>query len=297
MQFPPWLQKGDKIILLATSGKIDAELTKKAAKNLEEQGYAVEVLQTAVSSHNYFSGSPEQRLNDLQYAISNPYCKAILCVRGGYGAIQLLDKLDWDNFKKHPKWLIGFSDITLLHAAIQKAGFASIHGAMAKDFAKRNDDAEKVLQYIEGGPTEVSWKVSSMNTKTIEGDLIGGNLTLLTSLIGSEWEPDWKGKILFIEDIGEYLYKIDRMLWTLKNRGVFKQVAGVVFGHFSDISDTKVPYGVPLPQMIKDFFKGYGFPVVTGFPAGHESPNIPLLLGCRVKLNINQKSSTLTYKL
>lgn len=297
MQYPNWIQKGDKISLLATSGKIDPEVSNNAAKQLRNLGFKVEVLQTAISSHNYFSGTPEQRLHDFQNAISDAECKAILCVRGGFGAIHLLDKLDWSGFANSPKWLVGFSDVTLLHATIQKNGFCSLHGAMAKDFAMLNTNAHKVLQSLQGSLPDIAWKSKSIKTGKTKGELVGGNLTLLTSLLGSAWEPEWKGKILFVEDIGEYLYKIDRMLWTLKYRGVFDKISGIILGHFSDISDTKVAYGSSLRQIVQNFFADYTVPIVMDFPAGHESPNHPLILGANIMLDVNKNSSTLTYKL
>lgn len=296
MQFPPWLQKGDKIILLATSGKINPEYSQKAAENLQEMGYQVEVFSTAISSNHYFSGTLLQRFTDLQKAISDPDCKAILCVRGGYGAIHLLDKLDWSGFMENPKWLIGFSDITLLHAAIQKKGFASIHGPMAKDFAVKNDDSMAVLKLLHGQHELFGWDGDVIKEGVAEGELIGGNLSLLASIVGSKWEPNWKGKILFVEDIGEYLYKLDRMLWTLKLRGVFNQISGLIMGHFSEISDTTIPYGETLNQIIKCIVEDLNIPVITGFPTGHEAPNKPIVLGAHVTLTVNDEKAVLNYK-
>lgn len=295
MNTPPFLKSGDKIILLATSGKIDPDISLKAAENLRIKGFDVEVLSTAISSNYYFSGNEKQRLYDLQSALDDPTCRAVLCARGGYGAIHLLDKINWEGFIKYPKWIIGFSDITLIHAAVQKLGFVSLHGSMAKEFAVMSRDAQEVLSMIKGQYKEVYWNPITERRGEVEGEIIGGNLSLLTAILGSQWEPEWDKKVLFLEDIGEYLYKIDRMLWTLKLHGVFDKISGLIIGQMSDIQDTTTPYGKTLNEILMDVIEGCSFPMATDLEAGHETPNIPITLGARIHFEVDVNQATFNY--
>lgn len=296
MKTPPFLKAGDKIILLATSGKIDPDISLKAAENLRAKGFVVDVFPTAISSHHYFSGDVSQRLGEFQNAIDDPNCKAILCARGGYGAIHLLDKLNWNGFLKYPKWIIGFSDITLIHAAVQKLSFVSLHGAMAEEFASMSPDAKKVLSFISGEYKEISWEPEFKIEGKVEGEIIGGNLSLLTAILGSKWEPEWNNKVLFLEDIGEYLYKLDRMLWTLKLHGVFDKISGLVIGQMTDISDTKVPYGKTFHEILFEIIEEYDIPVATNIDAGHDTPNHAVVLGAQVCLHVFDQQTKLTYQ-
>lgn len=289
------LAEGDKIIILAPSGQINPDISLSAAANLRQKGFRVDVFPTATGASHYFSGSIEQRKADFQTALDDADCKAVLCARGGYGLVQFIDALNWTEYKKSPKWIVGFSDITLAHCTLQSLGFASLHGGMAKEFAANSSSAMAVLSILKGNRSTVNWESKAIIKGSVTGTLVGGNLSVLCSLLGSSIVPNFEQSILFIEDVGEHLYKLDRMLWSLKLNGVFDKILGLVLGQFTDILDTTIPYGKSFVEIVKKHTEKWNIPVAYGLPSGHGSPNFPIVLGAQVYLKVEENTSSLSY--
>ncbi len=267
---------------------------------LKDWGYKVKVGYTVGHQQHYFSGTDDERLDDLQAMLDDKEVKAILCARGGYGVSRIIDKLNWKAFKKNPKWIIGFSDITVLHSFLfTKLKTASLHAPMANAF---NDEGYK-NEYVISLKTALAGKKNSYKTSAYplnkkgnaSGLLVGGNLSLLVHQIGTPSDVDTKGCILFIEDISEYLYHIDRMLLQLQRAGKLHQLAGLVIGGFSDIKDTSIPFGQTLEAMIYDRVAQYNYPVCFHFPVSHDTPNYALKVGVEYELKVG-KTVTLKEK-
>lgn len=268
---------------------------------LREKGYRVELGKHVFSSHFQFSGTDDQRLSDLQEAFNDPYASAIICARGGYGTVRIIDSLDFTEFKRYPKWLVGYSDITALHLAIHNLGIASIHGTMPPFFFDKNgeesENLNSLMKLIIGKNTVYEFNSKAIQRKgKASGELIGGNLALLTSLIGSEYEINTDGKILFIEDIDEYRYHIDRMMFQLKFAGKLENLAGLVVGDFTAIKDNDDPFGQTVEEIIWSAVKDYDFPVGFGFKAGHGDINLALSFGAKWELNVLDEITILGIK-
>jgi muramoyltetrapeptide carboxypeptidase len=267
---------------------------------LKQWGYTVIKGKTlGGKSKNYFSGTPEERLNDLQAQLDDPQIKAVLCGRGGYGTTHLLDKIDWKKFKKNPKWIIGFSDITVLHNYVhEQLGIATIHGPMANAFNEGNGINRYTLSLkdtLEGKPTQYTCSANQLNRRgKTKAPVVGGNLSLLAHTIGTNTELNTDGKILFIEDIGEQLYNIERMLLQLKRSGKFKKLKGLIVGGFTQNKDTERPFGKDINQLIHDVIQEYKFPVCYGFPVSHEKENVALAVGTTYKLEVEEGLTTLS---
>ena len=289
---PGFLQKGDIIGITCPAGYLEPAKAKQCIQTLQQWGFEVWVGNTLKGkSKNYFSATDEERTNELQAMLDAPEIKAILCGRGGYGISRIIDRLDFKQFKKHPKWLIGFSDITLLHCHIhQQCKITSIHAPMASAF---NEGKNKYLVSLHdsliGKLHSYEIKKHRMNrVGKAEGLLVGGNLSLIVHTIGSPSELKTKNKILFIEDIGEHIYQIDRMMMQLKRSGLLKNLAGLVVGHFSDTKDTARPFGKTVCQLIAEHVSEYSFPVCFGFPVGHEKENLALKIGATYTLKVEK---------
>ena len=252
----------------------------------------------ARSEYGRFAGTKMQRLNDLQLAFDDPEVKAILCSRGGYGVAQIIDKIDFSNSSHHPKWLIGFSDITILHNAISNLGVASIHGIMAKHLTELPIDSEQMIAFkkiLFGEQHSYSISNEQLNKPgTATGKLIGGNLSVLMGLRGSQFDCDYKNAILFIEDIGEKPYHIDRMMQNLRFSGALSQLSGLIVGQFSDCEEDQ-SMKQTISEIIVDAVSEYNFPVCFNFPTGHVDYNLPLILGTNVKLEVTEKKSQLSF--
>lgn len=293
---PPKLQIGDKAVILSPAGKIDAELVEKAAVLLSEWGLGVEVSENALCQTGRFSGFVEQRLSDLQNAMDDPDVKLIFCSRGGYGTVHLLDKLDFTGIKQNPKWVIGYSDITVLHAALQSNGIISIHGPMAKHFAEEGpaDISVRFTKAIVAGePIIYDIPVTNyahLNRKgKAAGKLFGGNLSVFCGILGTKYAKIPRKGVLFIEDIGEEPYKVDRYINQLKLAGVFDRISGLIVGQFSDYTEDNDMYSA-LYESIAQTVAEYDFPVCFDFPVGHVKHNFPLVMGktARVAVKENQ---------
>lgn len=294
MVHPPFLKPGDKIALVSVAGKVSRESVEKAVSLLEEENFVVEITPHAFGQFHMFSGTDGERVSDMQQALDDPESKAILFARGGYGSLRTLMLLDWSGFFKHPKWLIGFSDITVFLSFLTYREVASIHGVMPSFFfdgGVRTDSLDKLLSLLRGKPLSYRIPGDRLNrTGVAKGILIGGNLSMLISLRGTELDLSYDGKILFIEDIAEYDYHIDRMMMNLKFGGGLSRLAGLIVGYFTDTKSNNTPFGMSANEIIHDAVSGYGFPVVFGFPAGHELPNFPLVMGSEISLEVTEES-------
>jgi muramoyltetrapeptide carboxypeptidase len=263
-------------------------------ETLDHWHYNIELGRTTHSqSETYFSGTDQERLHDLQQMLDNKKIKAILCARGGYGLSRIIDKLDFRKFRKNPKWIIGYSDITVLHAHLYaNYKIASLHAPMAAAFnedALNNPYIGYIHEALEGKKVAYECAGGRFNQPGVaQGELVGGNLTLLSHLIGTPSEIATKNRILFLEDVGEYLYNIDRMLLHLKRGGKLDKLAGLVIGGFTDSKDTERPYGKEVYEIIHEQVKEYKFPVCFGFPVSHERENVALKIGAKYELSVKE---------
>jgi muramoyltetrapeptide carboxypeptidase len=248
--------------------------------------------------HSSLAGEDEERLSDLQKALDDANCAAIFCIRGGYGVTRIVDRLDFNKFLNAPKWIIGFSDITALHLRLNRLGCESIHGIMPLLFTKSNalSSVESLQQVLFNSPESLSASSSKFNKDgQAIGQLIGGNLSIIVDSIRTNSDPDTKGKILVIEEIEEYKYKLDRMMTHLKRAGKLKELSGMIVGHMTDILDTSNPFGEEVEEIILNSVKEYKFPVGFNFSTGHDFPNLAWRSGARVKLSVTQQGSRIEY--
>ena len=296
---PPYLKKGDTVGIVCPAGFMDAARTLECVRVLTELwGYKVRVGRTVGAQDHYFSGTDEERLADLQEMLDDPVVKAVLCGRGGYGTGRIIDELDFRTFRKHPKWIIGFSDITVLHSHIlARYNIASIHGPMANAFndgGYKNEYVQSLHSVLIGKKMKYSAPPHRYNRMgKADGILTGGNLSLLAHLTGSRSEVDMRGKILFLEDVGEYLYNIDRMMHQLKRAGKFEGLAGLVLGGFTDNKDTATPFGKGIDQILHEATRDLDIPVCFGFPVSHEKENVALKAGSRYTLRVSSQGAVL----
>jgi len=289
---PPSITRGDRVAIVAPAGKIDPAVVDFAEARLESWGLNVVLGEHIFNQHFQYAGTDEERLSDFQKALDDESVNAILCARGGYGLIRIVDQLDFTKFKTNPKWIIGFSDITILHSFIQSnLGIETLHATMAAGL-KEDVSAETLRTSLFG--ESLSYELDThpfSKPRDTMGILVGGNLALLCSLIGSVSDIDTEGKILFIEDVGEYLFRLDRLMWTLKRAGKLDKPAGLIVGNFNDMRDNDNPFGKTAYEIISEAVEAYDFPVSFGFPAGHEKDNRALILGRTVNLSINEKTT------
>ena len=290
---PPYLSPGDTIGIMCPSGFMPEEKYSTCIRVLKEWGYKVKEGSTLKSQYHYFSGTDEERLNDLQQMMDDDEVKAILFARGGYGLTRIIDSINFKKFKKRPKWMVGYSDITLLHCHILKQyKIPSLHAPMAAAF----NDGGQENQYILSLKSALAGKKASIDIPFYQlnkmgqaiGKLVGGNLSLLAHITGTKSQVKMKGKILLIEDIGEYIYHIDRMMYQLKRSGQLDELAGLIVGGFTDMKDTVIPYGKEVYEMINDLVKEYTYPVCYHFPVGHQTENFALKVGVEHHLYVEE---------
>ena len=297
MIIPPNLQKGDTIAIVATARKNITDNLKPSLNLAKSWGLNVVIGKTIGLDNHQLAGTDEQRAADFQAMMDNPNIKAIWCVRGGYGTARMLELVDFTKFKKNPKWIIGFSDVTVIHSHLNKQGIATIHGIMPFNVEKASTVVEETLRKALFGES-LKYTVPFQKDNRLgvaEGELVGGNLSILYSLMGSESQIDCKGKILFLEDLDEYLYHIDRMMLSLKRCGCFDDLKGLVVGSFIKMHDNEISWGKNAHEIILDITKKYPFPIVFDFPAGHIHDNNTLIFGKKVILEINDKETILKY--
>ncbi len=298
MKIPPSLQKGDTIALVATARKNIDDNLKPAIDLLHSWGLEVVIGSSIGLDNNQLAGTDEQRAADFQQQMDNPNIKAIWCVRGGYGTVRMIDLLDFTKFKQNPKWIVGFSDVTVIHSYVNKLKIATIHGAMPITVGKASAESiESLRKSLFGEKLEYETSFSPANRLgNAKGEIVGGNLSILYSLMGSNAQIDCKGKILFIEDLDEYLYHIDRMMMSLKRCGCFDGLNGLIVGTMTKMKDNEIPWGKNANQIIEDVTKGYSFPIFYNFPAGHFRDNRALIFGKQVSLELNTTTSKLTFE-
>jgi len=295
---PPYLKNGDKVAITCPAKKLPKPMT-DAIELLQSWGLEVILGETLGLSFHQFAGDDEQRALDLQHFIDDDSIKAIFAARGGYGTIRMIDKVDFSRLIPSPKWLIGFSDITILHTHLyNNFNLKSIHGQMPVNIPDASTKSLESLRKALFGE-EISYEFTSnaLNKQgKAEGILIGGNLSLLLAVSGSISDPDYNHKILFIEDVGEYLYSIDRMIRTLDRAGKLKNLAGLIVGGFSEIKDNDIPFGQTVEQIIMDVVDKYHYPVCFDFPAGHMPDNWSLVLGSMLHISVSDKIASASYQ-
>ncbi len=299
IKIPPYLQKGDTIGIVCPAGYMAAEKVQTCINTLQEWGYQVKVGKTVGGeSQTYFSGTDEERLTDFQQMLDDDEVKAVLCGRGGYGMGRIIDEIDFKKFSKQPKWIIGYSDITVLHSHLYSNYYiSSLHSPMAGAFNDEGYKNEYVLSLknaLEGKKIKYSIPVHEFNKKgEAIGELIGGNLALLAHLVGTDSDIKTRGRILFIEDVGEYSYNVDRMFYQLKRSGKLSKLAGLIIGGFTDMKDTERPFGKTVLEIIRDIIQEYDYPVCFDFPVSHSDRNYALKVGVGYKLKVGKSKVTL----
>lgn len=295
MIYPVLLKKGDRIEIVSPAGKLSPELIDAAAKKLIAKGYNAQVSPHAKGFYHKYAGTDDERLDDLQHALDNPEVKAVLCARGGYGTMRIVDKINFDAAVEQKKWLIGFSDITALHIAAYKHGLASLHGLMAKYIVQGTGEAvHHFFDTLPGKQPIIKTNNHSLNKYGISnGTLLGGNLSMLYALRGTAYDLDWKGSMLFIEDIGENLYHLDRIMQNLRLGGKLKNLAGLLVGQFTGMQD--VEFGKSAYEIIAEAVSGYNYPVAYDMPFGHVSFSRSLLHGKNARLECKETGSVVNY--
>ncbi len=293
MQQPPFLKKGDKIGIISPARKVSKEDVQPAVELFNNWGLGVVFGKNLFHQDNQFSGTDAERAEDLQTMLDDASVKAIISARGGYGTLRIIDRIDFSKFKKHPKWIVGYSDITVLHSHIHTFGIETLHATMPINFIKHAEATDTIRKALFG--EKLAYKIEShplnkiLFPATIQGDVVGGNLSLLYALTGSFSDINTNGKILFIEDLDEYLYHIDRMMLSLKRSGKLAHLKALIVGGMTDMKDNTIPFGKTAEEIILDTVKEYNYPVVFGFPAGHIDKNFAIYFGKRVRLTLRDK--------
>jgi muramoyltetrapeptide carboxypeptidase len=294
IKVPPYLKKGETIGMVCPAGYMTLDKVQTCVHTLEDWGYKVKLGKTIGSaSTNYFSGKDEERLTDLQEMMDDDNVQAVLCGRGGYGMGRIIEQLDFKKFSRKPKWIIGYSDITVLHAHLYNNYYiSSMHAPMAAAFNDegfRNEYVGSLRNAMEGKKARYQAPAHEFNRKgEAIGELVGGNLSLLAHIIGTSSDIKTKGRILFIEDIGEYIYNVDRMFYQLKRSGKLSKLAGLIIGGFTDMKDTERPFGKTVFELIRDIVKEYEYPVCYDFPVSHSDANYALKVGVGYKLRVTK---------
>ncbi len=293
---PPYLQKGSTIGIVATARKIGWEEVEPAIRLLTEEGFMVRTGQRMFGSENQFSGTDADRAADMQRMLDDPEVNAILCARGGYGTVRIIDRLDFTLFEKHPKWICGYSDATVLHAHINgNFGICSIHSTMPVNMREMTADDtvfRSLIDRLTGKPVSYEFDHHDLNRiGEAEGEVVGGNLSILYSILGSGSDIGTDGRILLIEDLDEYLYHIDRMMMNLKRNGKLDRLKGLIVGGVSDMNDNEIPFGKTAREIIREAVEEYGYPVGFNFPAGHIGDNRAVILGKKATIRMSNGGS------
>ena len=297
MKIPPYLEKGDTVALVCTARKFSPEEAQPAIDLLQSWGLQVKLGKTIGLDSCQLGGTDTERAGDLQEMLDDDNIKAIWCARGGYGTVRIIDSLDFTKFKKHPKWIMGFSDVTVLHSHLNTLGIASLHSIMPFTVPKAPDEVKETLRKALFGE-DIKYVVPAKGYEIqgkAKGQLVGGNLSILYSLLGSKSSLNTKGKILFIEDLDEYLYHIDRMMQNLKRNGYFENLKGLIVGSMTDMHDNEIPFGQNEVGIVMEIAKKYHFPVCFYFPAGHQKDNRTLILGKDVQFEVNDEEVILEF--
>ena len=299
---PSYLKSGDTVAVVAPAGilKQDAEVIQKTKTLLNSWGLEVVFGDHLQTKAHHFAGTDAQRTSDLQNALDNPNIKAIWCARGGYGTLRIIDDLNFKGFKTHPKWIVGYSDVTVLHNALNNMGYESLHAMMCINLTDNSDAIKESVETLKSAlfGTLKSYKIeghSDNRPGVATGPLVGGNLSLLTAALASATQLDTKGKIIFIEEIGEHKYHIDRQLQSLKRASYFKHCAGVIIGDMSQLKTNNPTWGQSIEALILDVLKDTDVPIAFGFPAGHELENRALYFGRNVQLYVTKSKTRVLF--
>lgn len=297
---PPYLKTGDTVGILSTARKIDKRSIQPAVKMLEDWGFHVQIGATIGAEYYQFAGMDHLRAKDLQMMMDDPEVKCIYLAKGGYGTIRIIDRLDFTGLVNHPKWIAGFSDVTVLHAHLNNClNMATLHCHMAGGLSEESISSatiNSIHQRLTGHHTTTHLPYHAYNqTGIVEGTLIGGNLSILYNLIGMQEDFDPKGKVLFLEEVDEYLYHVDRMLWALKRTNKFEELKGVLVGGMTDMNDNEIPYGKEAEAILHEHLSNEGIPVAFGFPAGHHKNNQAFYLNQTVKLEVGEGGGKVEY--
>jgi len=296
---PEFLKPGDEVAIISPSFIIDEKILHDAVRFLEKWGLKVRVGKNVLKQDGPFAGSDNDRLSDLQEMTNDNRIKAVFCSRGGYGISKIIGRVDFSALKEAPKWYIGFSDITVLHIWLNEVcDMISVHGEMPLNFsnAERTRNTFKSLkQALFGILPPCEWEGTFFKAADVTGELTGGNLSLIYSLLGTEAEPSTKGKILFIEEVGEYYYHIDRMMTSLKLAGKLEGLSALIVGGMNEIEEAKIPWGKSVTETITDIISEYNYPLLFDFPAGHVNDNRAFYIGKQAKIDVRGNKAALTF--
>jgi muramoyltetrapeptide carboxypeptidase len=296
---PPFLKPNDKIGIIATARKISAIEIMPAMQLIESWGFEVVLGKNIYADYHQFAGTDQERLHDLQTMINDNDIKAILIARGGYGTMRLIDYCDFSNLHQHPKWIVGYSDITMLHSVCHQLKVSSLHATMPINFFKNKDATNSLKNILIGNGFNYHYNIETHKDITkagmVSAPIVGGNLSLLYAMQGSDTDIDTKDKILFLEDLDEYLYHIDRMILSLKRAGKFDYLKGLIIGGMTDMKDNTIPFGMQAEEIIAYHVKEFNYPVCYNFPAGHVDGNFALPFGEIVDLVITKNEVTINY--
>ena len=298
MKIPPYLKKGDTVAIVCTARKFFPEDAKPAIDLLESWGLKVKLGKTIGLDSCQLGGTDTERAVDFQEQLDNDNIKAIWCARGGYGTVRIIDLIDFTKFKKHPKWVMGFSDVTVLHSHINTLDVATLHSIMPFTVPKAPEEVKQTFKNaLFGIKNSYIIPSKSYDRKGVaKGELVGGNLSIIYSLLGSKSSIDTKDKILFIEDLDEYLYHVDRMLQNMKRNDYYKNVKGIIVGSMRDMHDNEIPFGQNEVQLITEIVKDLNIPIAFEFCAGHQKDNRTLMLGSHVDFEVNETEIKLTFE-
>lgn len=294
---PPALKKGDRIRLVAPARKISTEELEPALQQIRNWGFKACYSNRLFAEENQFAGSDDIRIADFQEALDDPKCAAILCVRGGYGSVRLIDHLNFDQFRIKPKWIVGYSDITVFHSALHQLGYSSLHATMPINFMGNTPQSlSSLFAALKGEDYEIAAQAHPFNNLgSCEAPIVGGNLSMLYSLLGSAQSINCSGKILFLEDLDEYLYHIDRMMYNLKRNDYLSNLAGIIVGSMADMNDNRIPFGETAEEILRRHFEDLNIPIAFGLPAGHLNDNQTLILGLKAQLQIDSQKTTIRF--
>ena len=314
MVTPRFLNPGDSVAIVSTARKITEEELAPAVRLIKKWGLKAVFGKTIGAVEDQFAGNDEIRANDFQNMLDNPEIKAIWCAKGGYGTVRIIDKLDFSHFKKNPKWIIGYSDVTVLHSHIHNLGVETLHAQTLLGLeTKSKETAESIRKALFGEGYSISYEVNTYKVASGDtlqesanknkfnrkgsaiGELVGGNLSILYSLCGSSSAIDTDGKILFIEDLDEYLYHLDRIMMNLKRNGMLQNLAGLIVGGMTEMKDNAIPFGRTSAEIVFDVIKEFEYPVCFDIPVGHIEDNRALILGRKVELNVQSSTINLRF--